>query len=252
MTELYLCCPTYKRFDLLVSMIDSAESGSSKPDGYIILDNSAGQLVPYLEVHANYILQMPNVQILVSGYNMGVARGWNALMRATEQQHGTSPWCLIANDDVRFNHGTIRLFKEAIATVDTSKHAILCGDIDNVNAFSMFAVNPELLRNTVGWFDATIWPAYHEDGDMNYRSEMRGMSLYRINMATAVHNEGGSATLKSYNAQEEEIHHHQFRRNQTYYHAKWGGLPGEEKYTVPFNNKDLMSIMQQIHAAYGF
>lgn len=244
-------------------MIESAEKGSEKPAGYVILDNSAGKLIPYLEQHAPHILNIDTIEIIIAEYNMGVARGWNKLMDYVRVEHGDDAWCLVVNDDIEFHQNTIEKFGQiirgdfdgfSISPVDDfhAKNPVICGDIGSVNAFSMFAVNPKTLYTTVGYFDETLYPAYMDDNDMKYRLDLRNIELYRISGATCEHNEGGSATLKSYSVEEENLHHHQFRRNQFYYYMKWGGLPGEEVFKHPFNNQDIMAVMQEVHKRYGF
>jgi hypothetical protein len=43
----------------------------------------------------------------------------------------------------------------------------------------------------------------------------------------------GSVT-QNYNG-EQVVTAPMFERNKAYYHAKWGGMPGEERYDRPFN-----------------
>lgn len=266
---LYVCTPTYRRFDLLIKMIESGENGSVKPDGYIILDNSAGQLVPYLRAHAPDLLNSDRIEILIAQYNMGVARGWNRLLEYVQQTHGNDAWALVVNDDILFHENTIQRFADEIENTEIEYHGILSTDSGDafvlqratypilctdmgLNAFSMFACNPKVLFTLLGRFDESIWPAYHEDGDMKRRMDLAGYSLYRIPDCEATHSEGGSATIASYTEDEMNIHHHQFRRNQAYYISKWGGDTGKEIFTQPFNNQDLMHVMQMLYTMYGF
>ena len=113
-------------------------------------------------------------------------------------------------------------------------------------------VHPQYLMDTVGLFDETIYPAYHEDGDMHKRMRDLGFDLTRVNGVYATHQEGGSATLKKFTPDEEREHHHRFRRNAHYFMLKWGGEPGKETYKFPFNNQDIAAIMAFLKQNYGF
>jgi hypothetical protein len=47
-----------------------------------------------------------------------------------------------------------------------------------------------------------------------------------------------SATLSAFDFQRKMMHHHNFRKNTMYYQSKWGGMPHEEQYTIPFGDQD--------------
>jgi GT2 family glycosyltransferase len=245
---LILCTPTYKRYDLCGRMIDSARQGTVKPDGVFVLDNGG-----------TLDIEQPafrHCNVITLGMNIGVARGWNYLMNTALDLYGPDVWTLIVNDDIEFLPDTIEKFTSTITSLtvesDLDEYPILCGADMGLNAFSMFACQPARLKRVLGWFDESIWPAYFDDNDMHYRMKLAKLDLFRIPDCHANHAEGGSATLKSYTAKEEAEHHVQFRRNQVYYILKWGGLPGEETYTTPFDNRDIMQIMREIYGNYGF
>jgi hypothetical protein len=48
----------------------------------------------------------------------------------------------------------------------------------------------------------------------------------------------GSATLASYTLFEMERHHERFRLASRNYTAKWGGLPGKERFNSPYNREE--------------
>jgi GT2 family glycosyltransferase len=245
-------CPTYRKFDLCIEMIESANRGTVTPDAFLILDNSAGKFLEYCTEHN--IAFGENVVVLKADYNMGVARGWNFLL---ETAAATVPdaLCIMVNDDIQFEDTTIEKLVMA-AQLDYIRDAQygLCycaGGIDAPNAFSLFLVHPDTFFSTIGRFDETLWPAYFDDNDMHYRMKLAGKELTRVEDCTANHGEG-SATIKTYSDEEMQKHHHQFRRNQFYYVAKWGGEPGAETFTQAFNGNDLMFIMNQVKAIFGF
>lgn len=246
--KVYLCSPTYRRFDLWVRMVRSALAGTRQPDMIVVLDNSGTTaLTEYLKENAPDVYELSNLHILNAPENLGVAGGWNALLHHVMQQDPEA-WALVVNDDIELLPDTIENFGK-VHTTDP----IAVGDgIHAVNAFSMYFTNPRKLFNTVGPFDQTIWPAYYEDGDMHWRMKLQGYDLYRVPNCGATHNEGGSATIKSYNEEERRRHDHQFNRNTQYYLLKWGGMPGTEQYIVPFNGGNVMELMKRLYAGFGY
>lgn len=242
--KIILGVPTYKRFDLCAQMIESARAGTRPPDAVMVVDNSGEGL------------WNGDVDILIQAdSNLGVARGWNAMIEYVIE-HEPGAYLLIVNDDILLHDDTIERFEQELRMLQTSDEVeplVLCSDgLDALNAFSMFMIQPVRFVESVGYFDGTFYPAYFEDGDMYRRMRLAGYDLYRVPACGASHQEGGSATIKSYDAEASARHHLQFQRNQAYYLMKWGGLTHEEKFTSPFNGRDLMKVMQYIYQQFGY
>lgn len=252
MPPVIVCCPTYRKFDLCVQMIESANMGTVTPDAFVILDNSAGGFTAYCQDHD--ITFGDDVIVLTPAENMGVAGGWNYLLTQVKD-NAPSALAIVVNDDIAFEENTIGALIDAANQdmVQSDAYALIycAGGIDAPNAFSLFMVHPETFFTAVGRFDETIWPAYFDDNDMHYRMKQKGYDLTRVESCNANHGEG-SATIKSYTDEEMQTHHHQFRRNQEYFMRKWGGLPGSEVYTEPFNNENIMFHMIELYKRYGF
>jgi len=252
MPPVIVVCPTYKKFDLCVNMVESANMGSVVPDAYIILDNGAGGFNTYCQ--NEHIVFGDDVAVIVPEENIGVARAWNFLIN-TVQDNVPEALCIVVNDDILFANDTIELLVKAALNdfMNNDAYAVCycAGGIAAPNAFSLFMVHPTTFKEAVGLFDTTLIGGYHEDGDLYYRMRLLGLDLTRVENCSADHGEG-SATLKSYTPEETTKHHHLFRRNREYFMRKWGGIPGEETYTQPFNNTDIMAHMLEIHKRYGF
>jgi len=82
----------------------------------------------------------------------------------------------------------------------------------------------------IGYIDVNFFPAYFSDNDYNRRAMLAGVKGCTLPHAAYFHfwsrtihqgSGGSNATFYSNNAQ--------------YYREKWGGLPGDEAFTVPFN-----------------
>lgn len=245
-------CPAYRKFDLCVKMIESAMQGSVVPDAFLIVDNSAGKFTEYLQ--ENSILFDDTVIINTPPSNLGVAAAWNYILEAVNHSIPDA-LTIIVNDDVIFNETTIQCMvdKALVDSINNGEYDIMyaTGGETAINAFSLFAVHAPTFLKVLGRFDETIWPAYFDDNDMHQRMKLLGLEITHIEGCTADHGDG-SATIKSYDVDEINMHHHQFRRNQHYFMLKWGGMPGEEVFTVPFNGENIMQLMLNLHQTYGF
>jgi GT2 family glycosyltransferase len=216
--EITLCIPTLKRYDLLTLAIDSASKGNVKPDHYVVFDNG-GALDP---------LYLPDVNVFIySVYgNMGVAAAWNYFLKNIPEIR------IIVNDDVIFFDDTIERLIEAY----DEDFLIYPDGAPSANSFSCFIL-PDKVVNEVGYFDEKLSPgyAYFEDNDYHRRMKSHGYDIKGVPDCRIKHE--GSATLDSYTLFEMERHHERFRLAQRNYVAKWGGLPGKERFTIPYNRE---------------
>lgn len=165
-------------------------------------------------------------KVVYPGKPKSVAESWNLLAAEyARQPHANT--LVIANDDVVFAPGSLAaLAQQAYYNRDA---AIIL----TTASYSCFAWN---LTNSlpVGLFDEAFFPAYFEDCDYDYRLKLAGKPA--LHTPIVVHHVG-SQTIAQYSEAEMEKRHHQFfRRNQNYYRAKWGGGPGEETNTRPFES----------------
>lgn len=97
--------------------------------------------------------------------------------------------------------------------------------------FSCYLITKECHR----WFqfDEGFRPAYHEDNDMHRRIRLAGFGdrIFGVNIPFQ---HVGSGTLRE-DAKLRERWAPQFAQCQEYYRSKWGGLPGQETYHLPFD-----------------
>ncbi len=218
MSRLVLAAPCYRRYDLLAKMLESAERGSRKPDGYFVIDNGCKMH----EQLASGAISVPDSTVVAStGRANGVAGAWN--MAFAQNPDAT---ILITNDDVEFHPGTIEALERA---ADGE------GDFffPSHSPGAMFCVF--LLRrgayDRIGPFDERFYPAYFEDNDYHRRMKLLGIREVLVDGASYDH--VGSATLKSFDKHEQGKHNEEFKANQRRYKEKWGGYPGHETLEVP-------------------
>lgn len=225
-----LACPTYRRYDTCVEMIKSAYLGTKVPDYTVILDNG-GSFSEYIaNVNATgFFREVEGVQIEVvtAPENLGVAKSWNTFLQSMQE----GDMILIVNDDITFTANSIQsLYDAAVASDDV---LMVASDTLGVNVFSCFIIKRDAVTR-FGYFDEGFYPAYFEDNDYARRMFLDGYEALRVPCELG---HIGSATLATYSPDEMNTHHEHFRRNQTYYIAKWGGMPMEEKYNVPFGEE---------------
>jgi len=195
--------PTLCRTDLLKKMLGSVDTEVGET---LIIDNG-GRVTDDIP---GTVIRLP--------HNIGVGASWNLIFKLTPR----APWWCIVNDDVTFNPGAL----DSLATLMANEDA----KIGILDGFSAFGVNQKALSR-VGFFDENFHPAYCEDNDMNWRARLAGVPL--VDLQGHTHHEG-SATIRGnrwYHMQNSET----FSENLDYYSRKWGGKPGQEVFTTPFN-----------------
>lgn len=237
-------------------MIQSAEQGTVKPEGVMVIDNSTHYgFQRYLQERQK---EDPTLEcsipiaIMNSPVNLGCARAWNAGLK-TVYENSPNSYVLVANDDITFLPDCIELFDRA--TKERPNSIIFCaGGMDAPNAFSLFCTRYDILNDSVGLFDEMFLYPYCEDGDMARRLMFYGQELDRVEGATAMHI--GSATLKAFTEQEQEDHHVRFKRNAEYFKLKWGidhnNIYSKEGYTLPFDGSEAEEIMATSYMKYAY
>lgn len=178
------------------------------------------------------------VPIVIPNYenNIGVSGGWNqGLERAYKANCHKA---IVSNDDIVFEPGSIQTLLDSLgpgidlmSMVNTRDYPERgSGSVHDVD-YSCFAVRPYDFLDKFGRFDEHFKPAYFEDNDMYYRIEVAGgmqrknLNARMFHSGSVTQNWGGKPFVDSI----------QFEKNRAYYNTKWGGWPGNEKYTAPFN-----------------
>ncbi len=100
--------------------------------------------------------------------------------------------------------------------------------------FSAFMIDKNCWEK-IGEFDEEFRPAYFEDNDYHYRINLAGMKA--IVLPTAMFYHYGSGTQNEA-LDGPVVTGPLFERNRDYYKIKWGDVPGQETFTVPFNKHE--------------
>lgn len=212
---LTLCIPTLNRYDLLDELITSVSESSLLPEKIEIIDNGG-------KLDCNDLTNHNNLDIVIHTqiYNTGVSYSWNWFLKNSKFP------MLICNDDIKFSRDDLKNFSDANGAL-----LYYTNNIIQLNMFSCFMPTKELI-DIIGYFDEMFYPAYYEDCDYAYRMKLAGILPKPIKTEI---DHAGSATVRYFSKDRLNQHHQDFRKNTDYYKSKWGGLPGEELYTRPFN-----------------
>lgn len=195
--------PTLANHAGLDALCLSAEQGSQKPTGYLIVDNGGAydgspERHPWMELAA---ARGASVELYRPGRNLGVAASWNWMLERTLDEG-----LVIANDDVSLGPSAFADLVDALATRPFA----------TADGWACFAQSPECTRR-VGWYDENFWPAYYEDNDYALRMHRAGIVPHVIAAESITH--VGWATTRTLG--DPEWLREGRERNRHYFMAKW-------------------------------
>jgi glycosyltransferase involved in cell wall biosynthesis len=205
-------------------------------------------VVPVLNRFDLFTEMMATVDVEVRLYvmdswrlNGGVSYAWNTgILRAKRDGY---KYALVCNDDITFSPGAIERLMSTmedtgatLVSPNQNGHREMEGLSEGGADFFCFLVDIDSLLDNCGLFDSTFWPAYFEDNDMHWRMRQAGVLTYIDNEAVVYH--AGSATQNAI-PEFPVCPPEQFLRNRDYFVSKWGGEPGHEKFTTPYNDSNL-------------
>lgn len=175
-----------------------------------------------------------------------VAASWNRGIRKAEE--AGAQVIIVANDDIVFHPGAIGAFERAVllrpelifSGFTVPQDDRLERKLRHRPDLACFAVGRGFL-DTVGDFDESFSPAYFEDDDMRWRlhllEQSRDAGPIDAREPHATYRHVGSQTQHR-DPNDPVVSHERFRQLQDRYRLKWGGLPGHERFRVPFNEKE--------------
>lgn len=165
-------------------------------------------------------------RVINTHQNFGVAGSWNLICTILFRAGYTH--VLMLNDDIIIDKHAEEIeafIKENPADIYHSQ-----------NHFCAFIIDRWTFAE-LGPFDDRFWPAYYEDNDYVYRAKLAGKKVMPTPFLDPVVFRNSQSIAK-----QPELNHN-FNLNRQRYIEKWGGLPNEEKYTVPFNGVEQKPII---------
>lgn len=173
----------------------------------LIVDNSATSEAQEFEGKGATIVYYPE--------NIGVAKSWNMGLKAG------CDWTFVIGIAAVFPNG----FSEVLLDVCKGSDFAFITDLSyHCNAIS------KKLVDLIGYLDENFYPAYYEDADYDRRMSLSGVHEPNITIP------GYSALMANSVTSDKGLPVH-YLHLQEYYIQKWGGKPGEETFTHPFNDE---------------
>lgn len=185
------------------------------------------------------VCEVNDRNILARAWNKGIALGF---------ERGAD-YCLVTNLDIVFHSqflNNLISFAQANPQAHmwsglpwedeaTLEQAALDGEPIGISHFHCFLIDRRLFE-VIGPFDEQFEPAYHEDSDMLYRMRLANLLQLATPSARIFHLD--RITLKGAMIAGQEEMLLRLRKmmdlSMERYKAKWGGLPGEEKFKRPY------------------
>lgn len=205
-----ICIPTINRADLLLKALETYKVKFSGTE-ILVLDNGNQ---PELLQRAS---EFPNMTLLTSGEkNIGVAASWNALVQRAFEKY---EYAFVLNDDVIMGVSE----DDIVKFINKFDFLFAKGE----KYWSSFILSKECYA-TIGSFDEKFFPAYFEDMDYEYRMKLAGVRVITNSILTP------EVYVNSGSSEKDRSLLSNYKQNEQYYIAKWGGIPSKEKATQPF------------------
>lgn len=220
-----LAIPVLNRGDMLLRCIRSIDFPIEK----LVLvnngdDQSVAAAIEQLEGESDF-----NIRSYKPPFNLGCGPSWNWIIK-----NNPAPYWLLVGNDIEFTPGDLQKIAEFVDA--HPDYVIMPANWGH----SLFAVTPACIER-VGWFDPNFYPAYCEDQDQMYRIKLADAPWQDVPDVHAIHGEPplwGSTTVWSDPVLNKLCAKTQ-ANNHRYYEIKWGGQPGKEKFTHPYNDESL-------------
>ena len=192
---------------------------------YFILDNSMGkdpsvrETIQKIQNTKNKFIK--EVVVVTNAMNVGFSGSVNQIIK---QNIDCNYWCILSVDW----HPQPKQLAKLGKRLEQPFVGLLCDK--SQNGYSSLVISPELLYEA-GYLDENFFPAYYEDNDHRYRMKLVDMQWEYLPLD---YQHIVSATIKKDPAIFQK-NQYTFKENGRYYIEKWGGLPGQETYTSPFD-----------------
>lgn len=187
-----------RQYEELARCLQSVRNSSLAPNRIIVIDNG------------RQLGSQEGVTVVTPSTNLGVAASWNLLLSMIHPLPA-----IILNDDCEVAKDTFRL----MMSVQGPCLVTACG-------WSCFRHDYEV-RQRVGSYDESFWPAYYEDSDYAHRMKLAGMSPVNLGDIVASHGNHGERPYQNFTQEEMSAFQRHLENNKSRFIAKWGGLPSD-------------------------
>jgi len=232
--EIFIGIPVLNRLDLLKQAVAAIDV----PARILVVNNNSVDS-KYNDEFDKWAEQA-GVEVRRQRYNLGVAASWNLIIQ-TGLGWGYDEIYIGSNDTV-VDPGLL----SAVRDVDKSHPD---DAMWHIWAWNFWCIHARAVSR-VGLFDENFYPAYREDQDYSYRCDilakmkrysipalaMPGLPQVDIDPALKAFH-AGSMTVKSDKVYARHNKNTHGNWNTTHYKLKWGGLPPNEQFVIPYDGK---------------
>jgi GT2 family glycosyltransferase len=228
---------------------------SVKQVAYLIVTFTGPRLVQTMKTLSD-LARVMVIDNSVTGWSL--SKAWNhGINRLIEEGYEA---VVVCNDDIELREDTGQLLAEALLTrqftderPEKDRLVLLISayntrDQEDIGPrwgtgpdFSCFCVGRSLF-DQVGGFDERFYPCFFEDNDMHQRINLSGFSA--LSYAPYYHHGSQSINFRDDTVplmsravaqRSKVVANGTFENCKSYYVSKWGGTPGEEVFSQPFN-----------------
>ena len=159
-----------------------------------------------------------------------ISLGWPGTLNFGISQTPDAPWWFFTNNDAYFEPGVLA---ELVARMDASTGPLIITD-----GYTVGGINRAMV-DAVGLFDDwSFYPIYWDDTDLSYRASLVGAPIERGKFC--LEGDIGQTNVPSLTTKSDPklslANNRTWALNQQAYVDKWGGLPGNEMFTTPWNS----------------
>jgi GT2 family glycosyltransferase len=208
--------PRLSEQELLIECFDSIFQSLVRPTRVFLVDNGPIQVFECMD---------QNIEVIRPVENLGTVGSWNLIHKLAAPLS-----TVLLNADCSVAPDTFQKMFEVPAP------AIVCA-----YAFGCVRIDHEVWQR-IGDFDEGFWPAYYEDADYRHRCRIAGVEIINWDIEPSeVVSPGRTRSVHGITHGKLDfewpgpgtIHEH-IEKNKARFVAKWGGMPGEEKFSVPY------------------
>lgn len=170
--------------------------------------------------------------LILNEENQGVAIAWN--QGIMDCYLASCDYIMVMNNDIVLDPDCLDTLVQKF--IDNPNSPIILRTYEG--GFSCFVLTPHCWE-VIGKFDehfSLIGKAYFEDNDYARRIVRANYNVVSLKTAHAKH--AMSKTRDQFGPKKHEL----FKANRDYYLLKWGGLPGKEKYILPFDGRPMFRV----------
>lgn len=222
--------------EIFAATLTAVRANTMKPAFVTIIDNGDEPLEINEAMWPSDFYDYPLI-VDRPNHNIGCAGAWNRIRRGNVFYKKA----IILNADCEVPPDTFERVLEPPSPV------IMCAF-----GFGCFRLDAEIFEK-VGPFDEAFYPVYFEDSDYRYRLKLAGIPIiewpfvekerltfgrarYTTGFAHGWRHDDGRG-YQGWTNDKLTWFYRRWELNRDRFIAKWGGLPGEEKFTEPFNGE---------------